>query len=144
MNEQNCDTKNDNTTHSKESPGQAEVCADQMRQILELMNRGEEADRVRELLTAIEAEPLRQLNEGLAMEAQQKMEQAIDLQLMAEGALRSFLAAVTRTDLTIPESLFLWRLITKEFDRMFELQLAAKQRIEAKLKPQKTRNLHLK
>jgi hypothetical protein len=100
-------------------------------EICSLLQSGEDASRLWQLRTKRDSHILRVLNQALAVFRAHDQKRLVEFGKIQESYLRALKFAITRTDLTVPEMLFLHKMGTEGFEQ--QDLLAHKEAIEGRL-----------
>jgi hypothetical protein len=109
-------------------------------EILSLSESGRDPARLRQLRQTLDAHLLQQVNQALALSHKRDPSTVLEFEEIEKARLQAFKLAITRTDLTIPEALFLHKSNTETMAQLRQSLLAQKEAIERRLQPGKRRH----
>jgi len=115
--------------------GEPSAMVDLLREIILLSESGQNESRLRQLILALEGERLRQIDKDLAMLNEHDLSMRFELKENCAEVIRPLKAALSRTDLTIPEIIFLANFSGRQIRQEQKNLFAEKERIEQKRRP---------
>lgn len=104
-------------------------------EIHSLAESGQDTARLCHLRRTFYTQRLQQINQALALFGWRDPSTVLECEEIEEAHLRALELAITRTDLTIPEALFLHKSSTETTEQKRQLLLAQKEALERRLQP---------
>jgi hypothetical protein len=110
-----------------------------LEEILTLARSGEDQLRLRQLLRALDAERLREIDKVLAPERAQAHSRLLEARRVSLDIMRPFEEASRREDLTVPELIFLAKVLQRHVRQLHRSLVAERELLEKKLWPGKAK-----